>query len=115
MCVCVCVWWGGGGVAFTYPASRMFLSGKSFSMYKVVRISCISCSWLVYLLSLGQENQMFKRLSALVRVSPGLLTICTENQKIPVGNQMDQKISIIPSKIFRVPQWYSSFLIQSRM
>ena len=32
---------------FSYPASRAFLSGKSFSMCKVVRVSGISRCWFV--------------------------------------------------------------------
>ena len=35
---------------FLNPASRAFLSGKSFRMYEVVRVSGILRSWLVYVL-----------------------------------------------------------------
>ena len=34
--------------SLTYPASSAFLSGKSFSMYKVTRVSSISCGRLAY-------------------------------------------------------------------
>ena len=50
LCVCVCVCGGGGGgvldmcpkIHSFYPASRAFLSGKSFCMYNVFRVSCFS-------------------------------------------------------------------------
>ena len=39
-----------------YPASRAFLSGKSFSMHDVVRVSGISRCWLVYVLKSATRN-----------------------------------------------------------
>ena len=51
-----------------YPASRAFLSGKSFSMYENVSVPNISRCWLVYL----PESTACERRSNLLRKIKGI-------------------------------------------
>ena len=51
-----------------YPASRAFLSGKSFSMYENVSVSSISRCWLVYL----PESTACEQRSDLLRKIEGI-------------------------------------------